>query len=161
MAQSLRVGLVGGLGPESTMDYYRRIFDRWKQRHSSGAPAVVVDSLDVDHALSLVATDRPRLVEYLADSVARLERAGADFAAITANTPHIVFDELQERSPIPLVSIVLTCCNVAQLRGLGRLALLGTRFTMEAAFYPAAFASKGMAIVIPEATERAWLHERT
>jgi len=153
------VGLVGGLGPESTIDYYRRILAAW-QRHRSAAPAIVIDSLDVTRALHLVATDRPALTEYLLSSLNRLAGAGADFAAITANTPHIVFDELAARSPVPLVSIVEVCAQAAIERRLHRLALLGTRFTMEASFYPDACERYGITVVAPNQAERAWIHDR-
>lgn len=155
-----RVGLVGGLGPESTIDYYRRILDRWARSDPSTAPAIVIDSLDVKRALRLVEHDRAALTDYLLDSVHRLADAGADFVALTANTPHIVFDELVARSPVPLLSIVESCAAEAQRRGLRRVALLGTRFTMEAPFYPEVFARHGVAIVTPDAEPRAWLHER-
>ncbi len=97
---------------------------------------LIIDSLDVRRALHLVERDRPALIEYLIASLCRLAGAGVDFAVITANTPHIVFDELAARSPVPLVSIVEVCAQEAQRRGLNRLALLGTRFTMEGSFYP-------------------------
>lgn len=159
-ARETRVGLVGGLGPESTIDYYRRIFDRWARSDLSTAPAIVIDSLDVKHALRLVENDRAALTEYLLDSVRRLAAAGADFVALTANTPHIVFDQLVARSPVPLLSIVESCAAEAQRRGLHRAALLGTRFTMEARFYPEVFARHGVAVVTPDEERRAWLHER-
>ena len=79
---------------------------------------------------------------------------------MTANTPHIVFDELAARSPVPLVSIVEVCAEEARRRGLGRLALLGTRFTMEASFYPVVCARHGVAVVTPKEADRAWIHER-
>src|SRR4051794_38799738 len=88
------VGLVGGLGPESTIDYYRRIFDGWRRDAPDSSPNIIIDSLDTTIALRLVASDRAALVEYLFASINRLQRAGADFVAMTANTPHIVFDEL-------------------------------------------------------------------
>src|SRR5207237_7924122 len=68
--------------------------------------------------------------------------------------------ELAARSPVPLVSIVEVCAQEALRRHLERLALLGTRFTMEAPFYPAVFARYGVALVIPDAADRAWVHER-
>ncbi len=155
-----RVGIVGGLGPESTVDYYRRILEAWEREDPSTAPAIVIDSLDVRRALRLVETDRPALVEYLLASLRRLAGAGADFAAMTANTPHVVFDELAARSPVPLVSIVEVCAREARRRGLGRLALLGTRFTMEGPFYPEVCARHGVAVVPPGDADRAWVHER-
>jgi len=154
------VGMVGGLGPESTIDYYRRILEAWRAHDASSAPSIVIDSLDVQRGLRLVEKDRPGLTEYLLTSLRRLAGAGVDFAVMTANTPHIVFDELAARSSIPLVSIVEVCAHEAQRRGLNRLALLGTRFTMEAPFYPTVFARHGMDVVAPNDAERAWVHER-
>lgn len=155
-----RLGLVGGLGPESTIDYYRRILEAWRAHDLNDAPPIVIDSLDVRHALHLVATDRAALVEYLADSVQRLAAAGAEVVAMTANTPHLVFDEIAARAPVPLVSIVETCAIEAARRGLRRVALLGTRFTMEASFYPEVFARHGIDVVVPDEAERAWVHDR-
>ena len=156
----MMLGIVGGLGPESTIDYYRRILLEWKRDHPGSSPSIIIDSLDVDYGLRLVETDRPALVEYLSASLARLGAAGADFAAMAANTPHVVFDELAARSPIPVLSIVEACADEATRRGLRRLALLGTRFTMEGTFYPTVFGRRGIEIVAPESQERTWIHDR-
>ena len=154
------VGLVGGLGPESTIDYYRRILETWARADPSSSPSIVIDSLDVQRGLRLVEHDRPGLTEYLLGSLRRLAGAGVDFIAITANTAHIVFDDLAARSPVPLLSIVEVCVEEAQRRGLRRLGLLGTRFTMEAPFYPTVFARHGIAVVAPSPADRAWVHDR-
>jgi aspartate racemase len=154
------VGLVGGLGPESTIDYYRRLIDGWRAIDPGTSPAIVVDSLDAQRALRLVSSDRDALVEYLSNSVERLERAGADFIAITANTPHIVFDDLVARSSVALLSIVEVCAREAVRRGFTRVALLGTRFTMEASFYPEVLARHGVTMIAPTADDRAWIHDR-
>ena len=154
------VGLIGGLGPESTIDYYRRILEGWTRVDPGSAPSIVIDSLDVQQALRLVADDRPALIDYLAASLRRLAGAGVDFAAITANTPHIVFDELVALSPIPLLSIVEVCAQEAHRLGLTRLALLGTRFTMEAPFYPTVFARHQMTVVRPKDPDVPWVHDR-
>jgi aspartate racemase len=154
------VGLVGGLGPESTIDYYRRILDGWQRLQPGTAPSIVIDSLDVQRGLHLVAHDRPGLVDYLSASLDRLAGAGVDFAAMTANTPHLVFDELAGRTSLPLLSIVEVCLEAAQRRQLSRLLLLGTSFTMEAGFYAEVFGRRGATIVTPAAEERAWIHER-
>jgi aspartate racemase len=157
---SRTVGIIGGLGPESTIDYYRRILDAWRREEPSTAPSIVIDSLDVQLALRLVEQDRDALVEYLLASLHRLAGAGSSFAAMTANTPHIVFDELAARSSIPLVSIVDVCARAARERGVRRPALLGTRFTMEAPFYPSVFARYDVAVVVPNDAERLWIHDR-
>jgi len=111
-----RVGLVGGLGPESTVDYYRRIIEGWKQRGRTGTPSIVIDSIDAQQLLGLSRDDRHGLIEYLMASLTRLEGAGVDFAALTANTPHLVFDDLAARSSLPLISIVDVCAQEARRR---------------------------------------------
>ncbi len=154
------VGMVGGLGPESTIDYYRRTLEAWRTEDPSSAPSIVIDSLDAQRALRLAGGDRVAFTEYLLGSLHRLAGAGADFAVLTANTAHLVFDDLVARSTVPLLSIVETCARAARERGLVRLALLGTRFTMEGPFYPTVFERYGIAVVAPNDLDRAWIHER-
>lgn len=154
------VGLVGGLGPESTIDYYRRILARWQERDPDTSPRLVIDSLDFKLGIRLVGSDREGLIEYPMSSINRLAGAGVDFIAMTANTPHIVYDELAARSPVPMLSIVETCAAEARSLGLRRLALLGTRFTMEAPFYPTVFARQGVDVIPPGTADRPWVHER-
>src|SRR5262249_158087 len=88
------VGLVGGPGPESTIDYYRRILAGWEHVDPTSMPSIVIDSLDVNVGLKLAAGDHAGLNDYLLKSIRRLEGAGCDFVAMTANTAHLVFDEL-------------------------------------------------------------------
>jgi len=154
------VGLVGGIGPESTIDYYRRILEAWEREAPGTSPSIVIDSLDVRLGLRLVEKDRPAFIEYLVASVQRLEDAGVDFVAMTANTPHVVFDEIVARTTVPLMSIVEACAKEAKRRGLTRLALFGTRFTMEAPMYPEVFGRLGMAVIAPNDEERALVHDR-
>jgi aspartate racemase len=154
-------GIVGGIGPESTVDYYRSIVATYRERKPDGSyPPVIVNSIDMQHMLRLAAGDLPALADYLAAEVERLARAGADFGLLASNTPHIVFDDVERRSPIPLLSIVRTACEAAKGMGLRKLGLLGTRFTMEGRFYPDVFSRAGIALVAPQAGERTLVHER-
>jgi aspartate racemase len=153
-------GLIGGLGPESTVDYYRRILEEWAKIDTSSSPHIVIDSLDVDYGLSLVEHDRQKLVEYLLESARRLSAAGCEFGAMAANTPHVVFDELVAKTPIPLISIVEAAAEEAKRRGMKRVGLLGTRFTMEGSFYPTVLARYGIECVTPDEREIVWIHER-
>jgi aspartate racemase len=155
-----RVGIVGGLGPESTIDYYRRLIAQWQVDQPESSPAIVIDSLDVQAGLRLVANDRAGLVDYLAESVERLAGAGCDFVAMSANTAHVVFDEVAARARVPLLSIVETCADEAARRKLRRPGLLGTRFTMEAGFYADVFGRRNIEVVSPSPDERVWIHER-
>src|SRR5258708_21497459 len=110
------------------------------------------------NVLDLVSTDRwTELVEYLIPEVRRLARAGADFGVFASNTPHIVFDELQRRSPIPLISIVQSTCDAAKAMGPKKLALFGTRFTMQGRVYPEIFSLAGIALVVPDETDQSYI----
>jgi aspartate racemase len=154
------VGLVGGLGPESTIDYYRRLLEAWEREDPLSSPSIVIDSLDVKRARRFVEHDRAALTEYLLESLHRLHGAGASFGAIAANTAHIVFDRLSPRSPIPLISVVEVCVDEARRLRLKRLAIFGTAWTMEAPLYPAVAQPHGIDIVAPPEPQRTWLHER-
>ena len=154
------VGLVGGLGPQSTIDYYRRILAAWETHSPRTAPSLIIDSLDVWRALDLATNNPAGMVDYALASLQRLARAGADFAAITANTPHLVFDELAARSSIPLISIVETCADEAERRGVRRLGLLGSRFTMEGSFFADVFARRGLEIIVPDKASQELVHDR-
>jgi len=155
-----RVGLVGGLGPESTIDYYRRVIDGWKRKDLTGTPSIVIDSIDAQQTLRLSRDDRAGLIGYLMASLKRLEGADVDFAALTANTPHLVFDDLAARSSLPLISIVEICAQEARRRGYSRVGLLGTIFTMDAPFYPSVFSRYAVEVVTPPPVEKAWLHDK-
>jgi aspartate racemase len=156
------LGIVGGIGPESTIEYYRAILDAVRHRHGeTTAPPILINSIDVHKVLRLAgAGDLGALASYLEQELARLVRAGADAAIMAANTPHAVFDDLVSRCSIPLISIVEATASVARAQGLGRLGLLGTRSTMEGQFFPDVFAKYGMTIVAPNSSERAYVHEK-
>jgi len=154
------IGIIGGVGPESTIDYYRLLIDTHRSRVPDGSyPSIVINSIDVAKLLALAANDLESLTSYLAAEVQRLAGAGASFAAMAANTPHIVFDDVQRASAIPLVSIVRAAYDGAVRRGLTRLALLGTRFTMAGSFYPAVFRSGDIALIPPRADEQNYIHD--
>ncbi|MBC7896818.1 MAG: amino acid racemase [Cytophagaceae bacterium] len=154
------VGLIGGLGPESTIDYYRRLLKVWQRDDPTSSPSILIDSLDVTIGLRLAANDHAGLADYLLASIERLGRAGVTFVAMTANTAHVVFDDLVARTQVPLLSIVETCADEAERRGLRKLGLLGTRFTMEGTFYSTGFARRGIAVISPEHADRLAVHER-
>ena len=153
-------GMIGGLGPESTIDYYRSIIARYRERKpEGGSPRILINSLDVDKGITMLDAGRlDALADYLASGLEPLVRAGVDFAFIAANTPHLVFDELQRRSPIPLVSIVHATADRAIALGLKKVGLFGTGFTMRASFYPGEFQRAGIALVIPTEAEREQIH---
>jgi len=156
------LGIVGGIGPESTIEYYRFILEGYRARVPDGsAPHLIIDSLDVNRGIAMLdANDLAGLTTYLSATVDRLARAGAEVALIAANTPHLVFDEVEQRAPIPMLSIVQAACDHARRLGLKRLGLFGTGFTMRARFYPDAMARAGLELIIPRADEQAFIHDK-
>ena len=155
------VGIIGGIGPESTIEYYRQIIAAYREQTQGRSPSIVINSIDVRKLLSLIeANQLDRVVEYLSAEVGRLARAGADLGLLAANTPHIVFDEVQARSPIPLLSIVQATCDVVKGQGFKSVGLFGTRFTMQAGFYQRAFGKQGIAVVLPELDEQNYIHDK-
>ena len=106
------------------------------------------------------ANELAQVTDFLVSEIERLERAGADFALIAANTPHLVFDELQRRLRIPLLSIIEATADAAAAARLRRPALFGTRFTMQATLFPDAFARRGITIVVPNEEEQKFIHEK-
>jgi aspartate racemase len=155
------LGLIGGVGPESTVDYYRQLVSGYRERAGGNYPPVIINSVDLKRLLDWMAQNRLDLVaDYLAEEIQKLEFAGADFAALASNTPHIVFDDLQRRSNLPLISIVDAACRRVQKLGMKTVGLFGTRYTMQATFYPNTFARLGLTLILPDANEQAYIHEK-
>ncbi|MBA4394536.1 MAG: aspartate racemase [Desulfobacca sp.] len=157
-----RIGIIGGIGQESTIDYYKLIIGAFhKKQVNSGYPEIIIYSADLSGLMKILeANDWEGLTEWLLEKVISLYKAGAEFAVIGSNTPHIVFDQVTSRSPIPMLSIIEETCRSAQKRGFKKLGLLGTRFTMESDFFKKPFGDKGMAIVVPEKEDQELIHHR-
>jgi aspartate racemase len=98
------------------------------------------------------------LVMLLLNAISVLKRAGADFAVIASNTPHIVYDTVNARSPLPLISIVEETRRKATALGLKKLLLTGTAFTMRSGFYSDCFAKYGLELVVPSPPEQREIH---
>jgi aspartate racemase len=156
------LGIIGGVGPESTIDYYQRIIALYRERTGDGSyPQFVINSINLKKGLDFMeANDLAGMAGYLVEEIDKLERAGATFGLISANTPHIVFDEVASRSAIPLISIVEATCAAAKAQKLQRLALFGTRYTMQASFYPKVFSREGIALFVPQPKDQNYIHNK-
>jgi len=156
------VGVIGGIGPESTIEYYRYLIAECRSRVDDGSyPPILINSIDLTRLVGLItAGDLEAVTDHLAREVARLASAGADFAVLAANTPHIVFDRLRRRTTIPMISIVEATREAAFAMGLTRVGIFGTRFTMQGEFYPAVFCARGLTVVAPGPGEQAYIHDK-
>lgn len=156
------IGILGGLGPESTSDYYREIISAFNTKYTELAyPEIIIYSVNINELMQFVKVSAwGKLTEWLLGKIQCIHNAGAEFAVIASNTPHIVFDELQALSPIPLLSIVEQTSKKAQKMGLKNLGLLGTKLTMESDFYMKPFIQKGMSVVVPTENEQKLIHHR-
>ena len=155
------IGLIGGIGPESTVDYYKRIITAF-QEHNKGAeyPEIIVYSAKLNELMAMLENRQWNdLTEWLLEKVNALRSAG-EFAAIGSNSPHVVFEDVAARSPIPLLSIVEETCRKAEKMGLQRPGLMGIQFTMESDFYQKVFQRSGMSVVVPDEKDRQFIHHK-
>lgn len=154
------LGLIGGVGPETTVEYYRLIVEQCRAQ-TGKYPRILINSVDLQLLLDWMAENQlDKVADYGVKEIERLYHAGAEIGALASNTPHIVFDQLRERSKIPLVSIVETTCEHAKSLGVSTIALIGTRYTMQADFYPKVFHSSGIRLVTPSQEEQEFIHEK-
>ncbi len=156
------VGIVGGIGPESTVEYYRLIVSSYLAGRKDGDyPRIIINSINMKKMLDLIGAQRlDEVTGYLVGEVNRLAAAGADFGLLASNTPHIVFDRIRKSCSLPLISIVECACAKARDMGYDRVGLFGTRFTMESGFYHAVFAEHGIEVIVPEGSDREFIHEK-
>jgi len=159
-----KLGLVGGIGPASTIEYYKSINEGYQKAlidppKSGVSLPMVIDSLDLSVAYGLVSQkDWDRFTDLFVNSIAILHEAGANVAAITANTAHIVFDRIAEQSPIPLVGLVDETCKFAQKQGIKKVIVFGTAFTMSSGMYETQCKKYGIEAVVPTEEDRQTIH---
>jgi aspartate racemase len=156
------VGIIGGIGPESTIEYYRGIIAGYRERQTDGNyPSIILNSINLTILLGFImGNELDKATDHLVSELQKLARAGVDFGVIAAGTPHIVFDQVRARSPIPLISIVEATCEAAAKLNLKKIALFGTRFTMQGRFYPNVFSKAGITLVVPEPDEQTYIHDK-
>jgi len=154
--------MLGGTGPESTIDYYRLILEEHaRRRPDQGNPPILINSVNFRELMPFMEShDWEGLARWLAAQFEILGRAGADFGLISANTPHVAYELLELISPLPLLSILSSTAEEASRRGFRRLALLGTRLTMEGRFYPDEFERRGMELVVPREAELEFVNRK-
>ncbi|MBL7970411.1 MAG: amino acid racemase [Prolixibacteraceae bacterium] len=153
------IGMIGGIAPSSTVDYYQRIISRFQERTGLREyPSIIINSINMTHMLNLISNDQlDELIDYLSEEIYVLEKAGAKVIFIASNTPHIVFEPLAQRVKAKMISIVDSTIAYAQSKGYNRLGLFGTLSTMEGDFFQEGFEAAGMEIITPMPDERRFI----
>jgi aspartate racemase len=154
-----RIGILGGMTPESTVTYYQHIFRRYEELYDDlSYPETVIYDVSFQRFEDWMSEeDWGSIEEALLDGLERLAAAGADFAVIATNTMHILFEKLEARSPIPLISIVDATAEAIEEEGMEVVGLLGTRFTMEKTFYREGLKRHGIEALVPGKEERDYI----
>lgn len=131
------VGIIGGLGPASTLDYYKGIIKKFKiAKDKEVYPPILLNSLNMTEIIGFIESrEYDKLTIKLIEAINQVKNAGADFVAISSNTPHIIFNQLEERSPLPLISIVEATAEYIKEHKFKKVLLTGTSFTMNNSFY--------------------------
>ena len=151
-----RIGILGGMSPESTAEYYLHITRRFVERFGDyGYPEIVIHSVSFQDYVDWPAAGRWDLVaDGLVEGAKILESAGADFLVLATNTMHSVLPIIEPRIQIPVLSLPEVVADAIEACGLGTVALLGTRYTMEQTFYPSALEARGIRVIVPDAADR-------
>lgn len=157
-----KIGLIGGVGPESSIEYYRLIIKRFQDRlDTKDYPEMIIHSVNMTEMLNYVFSNQlDKLVDFLADRIKILELSGMDYGAIASNTPHIVFDRLADKVTIPLISIVEETCKEMKDKNLQRVGLFGTKSTMTSGFYNNVAERFGIDVLTPEPEKQDYIHNK-
>lgn len=157
-----KLGLIGGIGPESTLLYYKKlVYLLQKEVGPEFFPNLTIESLNVFDVLAFCENnDFDGLISYLMKGINSLIAGGSEVIALTGNTPHIVFNQLQAKSSVPLVSIVEATKDAAKHQNYAKIGLLGTKFTMQAEFFKKPFLDAGIAVVVPNEDELLFIAEK-
>lgn len=157
-----KLGLVGGMGPESTIPYYHDIVYGVQDKVGKNFfPNLTIESVNVFDVLRLCSEEKyDELTDYLMRAIINLINSGADFIALSANTPHIVFDRLKEHSTVPLISIIEATRDEAIRLNKNKLGLFGTIFTMKGDFFKSPFVNSNIEIIIPTEEEMEFINHK-
>ncbi len=138
-----RIGIIGDIGPESTVDYYKLIIGAFqKKRTVSDYPEIILYSANLADLMKILEARRWNdLADWLVEKVVALRNAGAEFSAIGSNAPHIIFQEASSHAPMPMVSIVEETRKMAQSLGCKKLGLMGTGLTIPVRTFPSHISS--------------------
>lgn len=155
-----KIGILGGMSPESTIAYYEHITRTYTERFGDyGYPEIIIYSVSFQPYVDWPQQERWDLVaQGLSKAAQKLEAAGADFIIMGTNTMHLVLDQVEASVNIPVLSLLDAVGEAILARGIKAVGLLGTRFTMEKTFCQDALARKGITVLVPDAEDRQYVN---
>ena len=151
-----RIGILGGMSYESTLKYYSLILQKYFEKFNDYQyPEIVIFSLNFQKLIDYeLGDDREKYIEYLMSGIKSLEKSGVNFIIMAANSPHAVFEELNNLSNIPILSIVKATIKKAKHENMEKLLLLGIKFTMQSSFYQNYCKTLGIEVITPTEAEQ-------
>ena len=157
-----KIGLVGGTGPESTLMYYKELNLRIDSlTDGKEMPDIAIESVNFRKAWNYVSSGRyGELTDYFSEKVTLLKRSDCDIIALTAGTMHIVFDDIEKKTGVSLISIPKAVCNKAVRRNYKKVGLLGTVFTMEKDYMKKDLINAGIEVFVPCKDDRELIAKR-
>ncbi|MEL7121206.1 MAG: amino acid racemase [Bacteroidota bacterium] len=157
-----KIGIIGGIGPESTIKYYRLLIELYKVKQASNNyPELLLQSIDMTQMLKYVFTnDFESLVEFMKVRIQMLEKAGVDYVAMASNTPHVAFDAIAKAVNVPMISIVEETCKFIASGGYKKVGLLGTQTTMGMGFYQKPGKLFDIQIISPNEEAQEFIHQK-
>jgi len=155
-----KIGILGGMSPESTIAYYEHITRTYTERFGDyGYPEIIIYSVSFQPYVDWPQQERWDLVANgLSEAAQRLEAAGADFIVVATNTMHLVFEEIQACVQVPMLSLLDAVGETILAGGMKKVGLLGTQYTMEKTFYQDALGRRGITVLVPDGKDRQYVN---
>jgi aspartate racemase len=156
-----KIGVIGGLSPESTVTYYLHITRKYVERFGDYSyPEILIYSVNLENYHIWRETNRWDLIaDDMASIAEKLHEAGADFGLIATNTMHKVFSDTQAKTSLQLIHILDPTIKAIKAAGIKKIGLLGTRFTMAEAFYKDELAQNGFECLVPDTEQQEIIHQ--
>ena len=156
-----KIGIIGGLSPESTIEYYKVITRKYNEIKGNNAfPNLTIESLDLQEFTNLmIENDLKKVLNFLFSAAQNLMKSGAELIILATNTPHIVFNELEKKVNVPMLSIMDATGEAIQKKQLDKIGLIGTRFTMNSSYYQDALSKYGITVIVPSNKDKKIIDE--
>lgn len=154
------IGILGGVSPESTITYYEHTVRTYRERFGDHSyPEILIYSVSFQTIMDWQREKMwDRIEKLLINGIIRLNKGGADFGLIASNTMHFVFEKVQKKSPIPLISIIDATAEKIKKEGIDTVGLLGTAFTMSQRFYKEKLLHSGINVLVPREKEQKYIN---